>query len=402
MPLSEVDNETTREMSMLLPISSKILKIYMESTTRAVERAISKEMPRNFGLMFDGWSCMTEHYVGLFGVYWNESVRKQPLLALAPLESGDQSAKSHRDFLEGVVGIYDQSVTSVRFLVRDNCNTNRATTTQLGVPLVGCASHRLNLATGRFLSLVHALLLHKNRLELARHTDLAPLRPNAKRWSSTYDMLERYARIREDIKRIDVVFTLLPTTAQHQRIEGVLADLRVLHSVSLKIQKDVITMASVRVLFDSLNERYPCTKDHPHASSKIVHSPAFKAALAKIQQQKSLTAAEAKSVRLLRLDDEVSVRPAKRAREAQDFATEVLPRAAKEATVSVGTLRTTGHYARYHRPATRASCKLIMTPQRASLLPVSFEMLAFLKVNRSYWDVNIVAGLCVQEGAQGD
>lgn len=33
-----------------------------------------------------------------------------------------------------------------------------------------------------------------------------------------------------------------------------------------------------------------------------------------------------------------------------------------------------------------SQCKLVMTPQRSSLLPVNFEMLAFLRANRKYWD----------------
>ncbi|EGZ30693.1 hypothetical protein PHYSODRAFT_476438 [Phytophthora sojae] len=43
---------------------------------------------------------------------------------------------------------------------------------------------------------------------------------------------------------------------------------------------------------------------------------------------------------------------------------------------------------RYERLFSQA--KLVITPQRASLLPENFEMLMFLRTNRRYWDVNTV------------
>ncbi|KAE8915697.1 hypothetical protein PF010_g6001 [Phytophthora fragariae] len=33
-------------------------------------------------------------------------------------------------------------------------------------------------------------------------------------------------------------------------------------------------------------------------------------------------------------------------------------------------------------------CKLALTPQRSSLHPVNFEMIAFLRANRKFWDAN--------------
>jgi hypothetical protein len=40
-----------------------------------------------------------------------------------------------------------------------------------------------------------------------------------------------------------------------------------------------------------------------------------------------------------------------------------------------------------------SQCKLVMTPQRASLLPVNFEMITFLRTNRKYWDANTLMTL---------
>lgn len=78
----------------------------------------------------------------------------------------------------------------MRFLVGDNCSANQVAATTLDVPLVDCASHRLNLATGKVIkqkgdlvaaasALMAALRLQNNRTELERYTELAPLRSNS-------------------------------------------------------------------------------------------------------------------------------------------------------------------------------------------------------------------------------
>ncbi|KAG6957903.1 hypothetical protein JG687_00009709 [Phytophthora cactorum] len=40
---------------------------------------------------------------------------------------------------------------------------------------------------------------------------------------------------------------------------------------------------------------------------------------------------------------------------------------------------------------------LVMTPQRASLLPVNFEMIVFLRANRRFWDANALVSLDVDD-----
>ncbi|OWZ21460.1 hypothetical protein PHMEG_0003998 [Phytophthora megakarya] len=54
------------------------------------------------------------------------------------------SAKFHCSFLRKGLPIFGQSEESLKFLVADNCATNQHMATLLGVPLVGCASHRFN------------------------------------------------------------------------------------------------------------------------------------------------------------------------------------------------------------------------------------------------------------------
>ncbi|EGZ28822.1 hypothetical protein PHYSODRAFT_468078, partial [Phytophthora sojae] len=44
-----------------------------------------------------------------------------------------------------------------------------------------------------------------------------------------------------------------------------------------------------------------------------------------------------------------------------------------------------------------SQCKLVMTPQRSSLLPINFEMIEFLRANRKYWDAYTLMGIEVAD-----
>ncbi|OWZ17609.1 hypothetical protein PHMEG_0008432 [Phytophthora megakarya] len=142
MPLSEVDHPLTRSMSRLKSLSPKTLKTYLSH--------IGTNVPPEFGIMFDGWRCLSEHYEALISMYWRNDEMNYDLLALAPLHEADQSAESHCSFLRNMLPIFGQSEESLKFLVDDNCATNQRMTTLLGDSLVGWASHRFNLASNLF------------------------------------------------------------------------------------------------------------------------------------------------------------------------------------------------------------------------------------------------------------
>jgi hypothetical protein len=85
-PLNEIDNEITRDMLNVKPISSKTLRKYNVSLTLLVEKSIAEQLPGKFGLLFDGWTARTVHYVALFASYVNNAgIQKEHLLALYPL-----------------------------------------------------------------------------------------------------------------------------------------------------------------------------------------------------------------------------------------------------------------------------------------------------------------------------
>lgn len=129
---------------------------------------------------------------------------------------------------------------------------------------------------------MHALRQPNNRLKLTRHTELAPLRANATRWSSMFTMLKRYERIREAARLVGSAFELVPKPAMHGRIVALIEDLRVIYSITKEVQDETILVADVRVLFDHLIERFPAMTEHLHSTVRIVHSPPFERALIKV------------------------------------------------------------------------------------------------------------------------
>ncbi|KAG2809796.1 hypothetical protein PC119_g7503 [Phytophthora cactorum] len=271
MPLSEVDDPLTRSMSKLKPVCSKTLKANLAMVAEAVEATISAEMSGPFGIMFDASTFFLENYVALIAVYWHDGQLKQTLLAIAPMEE----------------------VANLAVLVGDNCATNRAIATRLNVPLIGCFSHRFNLALNSFLdnhkpevdavsTLMAALRTINNRAALREHTPLSPLGLNVTRWGSTFEMVARYVRIWDDIKQVEAVFDLIIKASMHRRIKALLADLRILQSASVKLQSEDLTLADVRTLFDSVGQRFRSLKMKPSATASIVHSPTFEAAVVKV------------------------------------------------------------------------------------------------------------------------
>ncbi|GMF62984.1 unnamed protein product [Phytophthora fragariaefolia] len=151
LPLSEVENPLTRQLDRMRPTSVKTFKIYMERVATRVDSVIAEDMVTRFGLMWDGWSCDTRHFVAVFAVYHCPDVPKERLIGFSPTEDA-QTAEAQIDPMQGVLAVYDTTTAMIKFVVGDNCATSQSLATKLGVPLVGCASHRFNLAMLTFLS----------------------------------------------------------------------------------------------------------------------------------------------------------------------------------------------------------------------------------------------------------
>ncbi|ETI49865.1 hypothetical protein L917_06125 [Phytophthora nicotianae] len=111
-------------------------------------------MPEQFGLILDGWSHGTEHYLTVYGCYEVATGPQYPLLSLAPVmdEPDDQlNTEGHLLAISLFLPFFGKTTSNCLFLVGDNCAANKRLANLLGVSLIGCASHRLNLVVRDYL-----------------------------------------------------------------------------------------------------------------------------------------------------------------------------------------------------------------------------------------------------------
>ncbi|KAG2883438.1 hypothetical protein PC117_g26026 [Phytophthora cactorum] len=136
----------------------------------------------------------------------------------------------------------------------------------MGVLLVGCASHRLNLAVKQSLEpheedlenvqvLMRKLCTLKEAAKRRAKTPLLPVLRQEKRWSSTFAMLDRYVRLREFLSADDgEIAELLPSRSTHRSLQTLLEEMKDIESISKKLQSDGLTPLQARELFDGLLE----------------------------------------------------------------------------------------------------------------------------------------------------
>ncbi|ETP32136.1 hypothetical protein F442_19100, partial [Phytophthora nicotianae P10297] len=150
--------------------------------------------------------------------------------------------------------------------------------------------------------------------------------------------------------------------------------------------------------------RFPSLTSKLGVTASIVHSPVFEAATVINGETGRLTTSERKAVKRFEATAGPGLTGRKRkngddngeekTEEDEDFATMVL-RAKRASAVAqrpsqyfqlLVELPTTSN--RCERLFSQA--KLVLSSERASLLSVNFEMLMFLRANRSYWGVTTV------------
>jgi hypothetical protein len=180
------------------------------------------------GVVLDGSTFNGRHYIAILAVFDDSTMchgsqdegsseyyddtdcftRRFLLLAFCPLDvEEDLGAQSLFDLIADTLSRYNKPWEAVNFMVADNCNVNQYIGRREGaIPMVGCASHRFNLAVTDFLAdhetllakiqdLMTKLRTIKGRAILRCATDLAPLLRNDTRWSSTYAMVQRYVKL---------------------------------------------------------------------------------------------------------------------------------------------------------------------------------------------------------------
>ncbi|KAG3160915.1 hypothetical protein PC128_g20931 [Phytophthora cactorum] len=153
----------------------------------------------------------------------------------------------------------------------------------MDVPLVGCTSHRLNLAVKRFLEpheedlenvqvLMRKLSTLKEAAKLRAKTPLLPVLRQETWWSSTVAMLDRYVWLRKFLSADDdEIADLLPSRSTYQSLQTLLEEMKDIEPISKKLQSDGLMLLQARELFDGHLELKPSFASYLASNAEIVH-----------------------------------------------------------------------------------------------------------------------------------
>ncbi|XP_036367828.1 uncharacterized protein LOC118767407 [Octopus sinensis] len=414
-PFSFTEDPLTHKYTNLGSITNVALKKYMEKLTQEVEKKISDELPSKFLLVIDGWTKGSTHFIGLFASY---SCNYQNdyctvLLAFSPMVSETSiTASDYVEFIEYVLSVYNKNLENVVAITGDNTEVNKSIANLCRIPLIGCAFHKFNLAVSAYLDKQEVLLNKINTLmgklkslklagKLREKTPLQPIQRNKTRWTTTYDMIERYIQLKpfldpfqDDPKLVDYLLTQL----DHNDLQTLKDNLGKLRSVTIALQRTELDLGDARILFDEILALYPYEefKEYLLPSAAIVHSPNFESGAVKILQhaEAELTADEVAALHQLKVVTDTS-QQSDLPVEDDDFASICLKKQKKNKISPQQYLN-----CRFLLPTSNILERFFSSAGYAFndfwqyLTPMNLEMQLFLKVNRAFWDEDLVSEIC--------
>jgi hypothetical protein len=331
------------------------------------------------------------------------------MLAFAPLlDETNQTAQNHADWILSVLQHFHIPIANLICLIGDNCSTNKATANLLNLPLLGCRSHRLNLAVEKFIrdnlgvemakvkALMKKLTTSNESGKLRLSTHLRPVKRNKTRWTGAANMFRRYERILKDINVADAspeVLELLPSPAENHNIRSQIHALENLVSVTVTQQHRDTTLSNSNFLYRTIIAEHPDAESFQQyllPTSPIVHCPTFENAIVKIQEKKEgdLTEEEAESVACLLRDGAA----------APVFEGSFAERMLKRQRVEVEATGTSMYVnTNFLLPTSNeverlfSQAKRVFSPHRTRMDPSTLEALLFLNQNRNLFNVKTVA-----------
>ncbi len=206
----------------------------------------------------------------------------------------DLSATSHIEFIKDIISIHRKSFNFILFIVGDNRNLMKAIANLLDVPLIGCASHRFNLAVEEYLNenfeneitkiknIMMELNRFKERAKSRKSTNLSPIIFNDTRWSGKVGMIKRYIEIKQFISETNLqMVNLMPNPIENFRISDLSRIMEKFQSVTTTLQGK-ISLYDVRILFDTIIIEFPTTSKNLSPTASIIHSKDLENGIIKI------------------------------------------------------------------------------------------------------------------------
>jgi hypothetical protein len=299
-PLSIVDDPLTRDGMRFKPITSKLLRRNILALCKEMQTSIKHRLPDKFSIIFDGWTEGTIHYIGVSAAYVNivegVEVVTQTVLSMRPLLKDDikgMTAQDHLHHLSIILGTYGKSDTDIVYLIGNNCSVNQGMSKILKAPLIGCGSHKFNLAVRQWISnqpqlkeiiqRIAIVMKKASTLKVSAHlrklTTLKTIRENDTRWSSTFMMVKRFFRIQQELSAVPDLIPLIPNLLEVDLLAKAFMHLKAFNQITVLLPEEGITFVGRRDVFDSVLEDYPELSGHLCPDAKIVVDAIFEKAV---------------------------------------------------------------------------------------------------------------------------
>lgn len=458
LPLSIVEDKSFRDFAKYdIHFNRSTVRKVLLALVKIVEERISEDLRCSKGaIMYDGWSRGGTHYVGIMAVFMRKRKSVEhgqvvqieelamPLLSVSPIaavvgrdpegndvyqEATNFSAERHVRQFEDIFNMYGVNVHMWTLAqLTDNCSTNKLIANMMEVPHVGCLNHKLhldiqdmvtsdsaleNIITEIGKTMVDCKSKLRNRALLRNLTSLSPVTHNDTRWSSKYQMICRFNRIRTELLatadsenasvRINASNSFKLEALRYEKM------LQFFDIATLELQKRGATLYECRVVIDALVESIDANSEIAHSAMfdcrftpkrvllKGIHSPNshFESGVAKIQSGEVglMTQQEKSACKNLELSSSENI-PSEN--ESECDTEHQLSRAIKNKKRKVvgGTKKyintrfILGSSAEMERVWSIA--KYVLPDNRKLMDPIIFESILFLKVNASYWDLGCV------------
>lgn len=453
-PVSHVESPVLRGFSKYDDgFALSYFKETMFKLTELVEKRVGEEMVQYKGaVIHDGWTSNSTHYLGVFVSYMKKVAVLQdgeehfkeeltmPLISLSPMSKVEMAddceqenteatrfdAETHVHQLEDIFRFYNCDVHDWTLCtIGDNCAVNKRISRLLQVPHVGCMSHKLNLEVKAMVKRHHLLRSTidsvqqtmsdckrrlRNRAILRNLTRFTPVLMNETRWSGIYTMLKRYNHIRDDLLKVvdteGATVTMDVSSGfsrQTKRFADMLAEI---NTVTLELQKYGASLSDCRYAVDTLSEVVTSGRNDEHSlfygcklgnsyiqeKSHIATDDTFETGVVKVQRGdiSAMTPEEKEACSRLKLSASNSREESCRTNltMADRIAAKKRHRENnKEEYMNCGFIL--GSVAEVERLWSVAGN--VLANNRSSMTPLLFECLMFLKVNSSYWDINLVS-----------
>jgi hypothetical protein len=383
-----------------------------------VWKKIKDSLPDKFGIVFDGWSQGTVHYVAIFAEYplieLGKSTKKSVLLAMQPLlNETNQGAVNYVEFFNSTLRCYWKSSENVLYIVGDNTNVNPRIAEIMRKPFLGCYAHKFNLAIkrwlqphenliGRMQTLMSKLKSNNNAGKLrSLQCELHPIIDCETRWTGTYRMLDRWESIKTFVTDVNFpnLYDYLLSPIEKDLVPEMLSKMKYFNDVMIALQGADLTVSEARLLFNDVIKDDTDMEHYLGEDARIVRCPQFESAIVKVLSNKELTmsADERNAIGHLLI---------KHSDDDSEAESEVLePITHNRAAALLESARKKGKSEKYESEyinlefISPTSCiverffsqaKLVLNDHRRHMNVDNFENTLFLKSNKDFWDVQEV------------